>query len=225
MANKSQTQDPATSSAAEPFNAMAQFQEAGFGNMIGMGTAWVEALSDMSAEVVGFVADRIKEDVKTQHEILHCKNAADLQHIQAQFMQNALDQYKAETGKLVEMTTKAFGSNGYKTGSKSQPKTSRPGAASNASKEVGERRRGPLRFFSHFVQCGHHDPSLGWWLSNQSEAVICASPSSLCPQRKCRPTWPGSDNMPPLWPPRVKTNVTSVSVSNDNLNTEGHGDT
>lgn len=109
MANKSQTQDPKSSEAAAPVNAMKHLQDAGFGNMMGMGTAWIEALSEMSAEVVGFVAERIKEDVKTQHEILHCKDPADLQHIQSQFMQKAMDQYKAETGKLVEMGTKAFG--------------------------------------------------------------------------------------------------------------------
>ncbi|MEH6741071.1 MAG: phasin family protein [Sulfitobacter sp.] len=110
MADKSQTQEPKTSARAEPDNATAQLQEAGFGNMMGMGTAWIEALNDMSAEVVGFVADRIKEDVKAQHEILHCKDPANLQQIQSQFMQKAMDQYKAETGKLVEMGTKAFGS-------------------------------------------------------------------------------------------------------------------
>jgi phage gp36-like protein len=110
MADKSQTQNPETSATETPFSATTQLQDAGFGNMMGMGTAWVEALSDMSAEVVSFMADRIKEDVKTQHKILHCKNAADLQHIQSQFMQNAMDQYNAETGKLVEMGTKVFGS-------------------------------------------------------------------------------------------------------------------
>lgn len=91
-----------------PMKALADLQQAGFGNAIGMSTAWMEALSDMGAEVLGFVADRVKEDVHTQHEILHCKNVADLQHIQAEFVQKAIDQYQAETGKLVEMSTSAF---------------------------------------------------------------------------------------------------------------------
>jgi hypothetical protein len=108
MADKSQTEDSEKSAKAEPVDAMAQLQEAGFGNMMGMGTAWIEAFSDMSAEVLGFVADRIKEDVKTQHEILHCKDPAELQHIQSQFMQKAMDQYREETGKLVDMSTRAF---------------------------------------------------------------------------------------------------------------------
>ena len=106
MANKQDTQ--AKSSKAVLPDAFAQLQDAGLSNFTGFGTAWMEALSDMGAEVAGFVADRIKEDVKTQHEMLHCKNVADLQHIQAKFIQKAMDQYQAETGRLVEMSTQAF---------------------------------------------------------------------------------------------------------------------
>lgn len=79
-------------------------QTFGFNNMTNFGTAWVEALSDMGSEVLTFVADRIKEDVKTQHEILHCDDMAKLQKIQAQFIQTAIDQYTAETGKLITMS-------------------------------------------------------------------------------------------------------------------------
>lgn len=109
MIDKPQMQEHKKPSPTEPMNAMKQFQEAGFGNMMGVSTVWMETLSSMSAEVVSFVAERIKEDIKTQHEILHCKNPKELQHIQAQFMQKAIDQYKAETGKLVEMGNEAFG--------------------------------------------------------------------------------------------------------------------
>ncbi|EEB82490.1 phasin family protein [Roseobacter sp. GAI101] len=108
MVDKPQTQTPKTSSATDPFSAMTQIQKAGFGSMMGMGTAWVEALSDMSAEMADFVAERIKEDVKVQHELLHCKNVANLQHIRGQYLQRAIDQYQAETSKLVEMGTKAL---------------------------------------------------------------------------------------------------------------------
>lgn len=108
MANESKTPETPKSPADAPLNTLAQLQEAGLGNLMGMSTAWVEALSDMGAEVASFVADRIKEDVKTQHEILHCKNVADLQHIQGQFVQKAIDQYQAETGKLLQMGTEAF---------------------------------------------------------------------------------------------------------------------
>ena len=111
MADKSPSEDK-TPTAGAPLGAITQLQEAGLGNIMGMGTAWIEAVSDMSAEVANFVAERIKEDVKTQHEILHSKKVSDLQDIQAQFLQKAVDQYQAETGKLVEMGTKAFAAKG-----------------------------------------------------------------------------------------------------------------
>lgn len=91
-----------------PFDPLSHLQDAGLGNMTGMGIAWVEALGEMQTEVVSFVAERIKEDLKTQNELLHCRTVADVQHVQAQFIQKAMDQYHAETGKLVEMTTRAF---------------------------------------------------------------------------------------------------------------------
>lgn len=115
MANKTEKQSATANEA--PLAALTQFQESGFGNMVGMSRAWMETFSEMGAEVAGFVADRIKEDVKTQHEMMHCKNVSELQHIQAEFIQRTLDQYQAETGKLVEMGTKSFAShlNGEKT--------------------------------------------------------------------------------------------------------------
>lgn len=70
-----------------------------------MSTAWIESMADLGSEITSFVADRIREDVKTQHQILHCKSLAELQHIQAQFMQQALNQYSDETGKLAKMSS------------------------------------------------------------------------------------------------------------------------
>lgn len=105
----SKPQDKEKATSAETVDAMAKLQEEGFGNVMQMSTTWMEALSGLGAEMLGFVTDRIKEDAKTQQEILKCKNVADLQHVQAQFLQRTMDQYRAETGKLVEMSTLAFG--------------------------------------------------------------------------------------------------------------------
>lgn len=109
MANKAEKSPSSLSEA--PLAAFTQLQEAGLGNMVGMSSAWMETMGDMGAEVASFIADRIKEDVKTQHEMLHCKNMTELQTIQTEFVQKALDQYQAETGKLVEMGTKTFAAN------------------------------------------------------------------------------------------------------------------
>lgn len=106
MAEPSDSKSKAKSERYE--DTMAKLQNAGFENMMSASTAWLESLSDMSAEVASFVADRIREDVKTQHKILHCKDMSELQQVQAEFIKKAVEQYQAETGKLVEMTSRAF---------------------------------------------------------------------------------------------------------------------
>ncbi|MEX0310718.1 MAG: phasin family protein [Tateyamaria sp.] len=87
---------------------VAALQDQGLRAMSQFGLAWAEGMSDMGSEVLSFIADRIKEDVATQHKLLHCKNVADFQHIQAEFVQKAIDQYTAETGKLVQMSQDLF---------------------------------------------------------------------------------------------------------------------
>lgn len=94
----------AQATGAEAASDAATLQAYGFTATAGMGTAWVELLSDMGSEVLSFVADRVKEDVKTQHRMLHCKDMSELQQIQADFVHTAIEQYREETGRLVEMS-------------------------------------------------------------------------------------------------------------------------
>ncbi len=82
----------------------ATLQDFGFNAMSGMGFVWAEALGDLGSEVLSFVADRIKEDAKTQQRMLHCKDMGELHEIQSEFLQTAINQYTADTGKLVEMS-------------------------------------------------------------------------------------------------------------------------
>lgn len=83
---------------------MKQMEDAGLGPLRWMGTRWMEAMADLNSEVVSFVADRVREDVKTQHKLLHCKNATELREAQLDFLQKAYTEYTAETGKLVKMS-------------------------------------------------------------------------------------------------------------------------
>lgn len=87
----------------DPVRAMADLQRAGLGSLSWMGTAWLEAMGDIGAEVASFVATRIREDAATQHAILHCHDPEELQRIQGHFMQRAIDQYVEETGRMVEL--------------------------------------------------------------------------------------------------------------------------
>ncbi|MEL6837794.1 MAG: phasin family protein [Pseudomonadota bacterium] len=87
---------------------MQQIEEAGLGPLRWMGTHWFETMADINSEVMSFVADRIREDVKTQHELLHCKSATELQQAQVAFLEKAYAQYTAETGKIIKMSLDAY---------------------------------------------------------------------------------------------------------------------
>ncbi len=90
------------------FQTLTDAQTAGLGSLSWLGTKWVETISDVGAEWLSFVADRVKEDVRTQHQLLHAKNLGEIQHIQAQFLQKAMDDYRDETGKIVEFCSQAM---------------------------------------------------------------------------------------------------------------------
>jgi hypothetical protein len=90
---------------------MRQFEDAGLGPLRLMGTAWVEAMAELNGEIASFVADRIKEDVKTQSELLQCKSPKDLQDVQLAFLEKAYAQYTAETGKLIQKSLDLFPGN------------------------------------------------------------------------------------------------------------------
>lgn len=85
--------------ASDPFVAFMPVFPAGW-----MGIAWFARLAELGSEVSSFVAERIREDVQTQHRLLHCKSLPEVQKVQAEFLQKAFDQYQAETGKLIRMT-------------------------------------------------------------------------------------------------------------------------
>lgn len=93
---------------ASVMDAVAQWQAAGLGALNWFSAPTVERMRDMGAEWMGFVADRVREDVALQHALLHAKSPADMQHIQMAFLQKAMDQYAAETGKMIELGSKLF---------------------------------------------------------------------------------------------------------------------
>lgn len=101
MTSKSETPNPTPSISSDPFGMFGKVQETLLGNMIEMSAAWTEMINDMRAEVSSFVVDRIREDVKTQQDIMNCKTIADVQRVQGEFMEKAMKQYQAETHKLL----------------------------------------------------------------------------------------------------------------------------
>jgi hypothetical protein len=104
MAKKTQETSISDQALATGDAVMQQMEDAGLGPLRWLGTTWFEAMADLNSEVASFVADRVKEDVKTQHKILHCKNATEMREVQLDFLEKAYAQYTAETGKLIKMS-------------------------------------------------------------------------------------------------------------------------
>ncbi|WP_347309860.1 phasin family protein [Defluviimonas sp. SAOS-178_SWC] len=104
MASEGKESFPELDASDEAMATLAALQAAGPGAMGKVYVAMLEGAGDLGNEVIQFVADRIAEDVKIQHEIMECRNPADLVRIQQRFLQTAFDQYTAETGKLVKMS-------------------------------------------------------------------------------------------------------------------------
>ena len=76
---------------------------AAFGPWGQMGAAWAEAMSGIGAEAMRFLTERVQQDVATQQKLLHATSLDEVRHIQAEFVQKAIDQYTAETGRMVEI--------------------------------------------------------------------------------------------------------------------------
>lgn len=89
-------------------DAMAYWQSAGLGALNWFGASTIERMSDMGAEWMTFVAERVREDVALQHALLHAKSPTEVQQLQMDFLQKALDQYAAETGKMMALGSKLF---------------------------------------------------------------------------------------------------------------------
>jgi len=87
---------------------MSQWQSMGLGAMNTMGTGWMEAMSDMGSEWLHFISERVSKDVSFQHQLLHAKSPQDVQKVQSEFLQAAVEDYTKETGKMVELSRKVF---------------------------------------------------------------------------------------------------------------------
>jgi phasin family protein len=106
MADQTKPNQTTKDAAATMTEAITAFQKSGMMPMNWFGTTMFEKLAELNSECAQFIADRIKEDVQTQHKMLHCKDADQIKSIQSEFLTKAMEQYSAETGKLVQMSQK-----------------------------------------------------------------------------------------------------------------------
>jgi hypothetical protein len=82
---------------------MQTLQDASRQSMPGFGAGWMDAMTKMGNEMLEFTAARIKEDAQVQHDLLQAKGISEVQQIQSQFFQKAMEDYSAESAKLMDM--------------------------------------------------------------------------------------------------------------------------
>ncbi|GHF52585.1 phasin family protein [Seohaeicola zhoushanensis] len=99
-----ETQAEAKVSAADiaqnSYERMAEMELALIRPMSNFGVAMADAWADLIAESASFIAQRLRQDARTQHAILHCRSASDLHEIHASFFQKAIDDYQDEAARM-----------------------------------------------------------------------------------------------------------------------------
>jgi hypothetical protein len=67
------------------------------------GAALLEGVSKVQQEIAQFVSTRIREDIEAQQQFLRCRSLDDVREVQIRFFKTAMDQYSAETARLMKL--------------------------------------------------------------------------------------------------------------------------
>jgi len=73
------------------------------------GTAVVTGLGRAQKEIADFVAERIRQDLESQVELMRCRTLDEVLDVQSRFVNRALDQYSAEATKLARIGAEMIG--------------------------------------------------------------------------------------------------------------------
>lgn len=86
---------------------MTRMGRVGVGSAAWMGAAWTQRAAEAAAEVTRFTTHRLVDDLRTQGEMLRCRDLAALQSVQGRYVQRLIDQYAAETVRLLRLANGA----------------------------------------------------------------------------------------------------------------------
>lgn len=92
---------PSALGMAHPADVPVRVRKAGY--MRWFGLPWIECIAEMNADFIQFVADRIGEDIRTQHAILSCSDPKELERIRHRFFEKALADFSARTGREMKL--------------------------------------------------------------------------------------------------------------------------
>jgi hypothetical protein len=85
--------------------ALQRMQDAGLGPLNWLAPVYRDCVGAAGADFADFVASRIARDHRTQHRLLRCRTAEDMQAVQSAFLSEAAADYNASTGERVRIVT------------------------------------------------------------------------------------------------------------------------
>jgi hypothetical protein len=97
------TRDTPAAAKAPTGDELAVVQERALQSLEATGTAMLAGLTKAQKQFSDFVAERIRQDVEAQAELLGCRTLEDVRDVQARFFKTAMDQYATEATKLMQI--------------------------------------------------------------------------------------------------------------------------
>ncbi len=84
-------------------DAWRDLQSSGMGSLAAFAAAAAREWGAIGSEAIAFLTRRLEDDLTTQQKLLHAASPEEFRHIQAEFVQRAMDQYAEETGRMLEI--------------------------------------------------------------------------------------------------------------------------
>ncbi|MEX5729448.1 hypothetical protein Ga0609869_002801 [Rhodovulum iodosum] len=97
------TQETHDSDTDSPIAALTGAQAEGLGLMAWLGTATLQNMRILGAEMANFTADRMGKDLRAQQALWNCRNPEDVVAVQAGYVEETLSDYADAAGRLAEM--------------------------------------------------------------------------------------------------------------------------
>jgi hypothetical protein len=96
------------STAREGLDAATKTQQRALQSIERVGASFLTGIAEMQKEVAGFVAERIRQDLEAQQELLGCRTFDEVREVQSRFFRTTLDQYSTEATKLTQLSTEVL---------------------------------------------------------------------------------------------------------------------
>ena len=83
---------------------MTDFQSASLNSLAAFNTTMAENTARLYREWTEFMSHRLREDMALRQRLLSCTSGEDMAAVQAAFFKDAMEEYAAESRKMLQMT-------------------------------------------------------------------------------------------------------------------------